>query len=178
MRTKYLLPCSCGEKIAVDASQAGEQVRCVCGANLDVPSLRGLRQLETAEAAEPLPARSQPNAWGLRQGLRLAGTLLMVAGLLPALLLYTQIPEEPVFDQQLNLELNLRRIDEMTVDQTWMVWKQDVLGPGLMEYPMQAREAYLAQRSFLLRWITFSLSIAAIGIVLAIAGLAMRKRPA
>jgi hypothetical protein len=47
----YLLPCDCGHKTAVSSVQAGETVRCVCGAALVVPSMRGLRALETAEPA-------------------------------------------------------------------------------------------------------------------------------
>ena len=39
MAQQYLLPYDCGAKITVTASQAGDQLVCECGKNLDVPSL-------------------------------------------------------------------------------------------------------------------------------------------
>ncbi|MEX2114129.1 MAG: hypothetical protein WD845_13140 [Pirellulales bacterium] len=59
----YLLPCSCGQKVPVSIRHAGQMVRCVCGAELEVPALRGLRELEGAAGATA-PAR---RAWGDRQ---------------------------------------------------------------------------------------------------------------
>jgi hypothetical protein len=49
--TDYLLPCPCGQKTRITAPQAGEQVTCVCGKSLVVPTLRGIRQLEPAPEA-------------------------------------------------------------------------------------------------------------------------------
>jgi hypothetical protein len=74
--TEYLLPCSCGQKLAVSARQAGESVRCSCGATLEVPTLRGLDTLERA-AAPAAPGRT----WGDRQR---AVFLLVVAALAAA----------------------------------------------------------------------------------------------
>jgi hypothetical protein len=47
----YLLPCTCGKKTAVSTAQAGETIHCVCGAALQVPTMRALGQLESADAA-------------------------------------------------------------------------------------------------------------------------------
>ncbi len=58
----YLLPCSCGQKVPVSVRHAGQMVRCACGAELEVPTLRGLRELESA--AGTTPAR---RVWGDRQ---------------------------------------------------------------------------------------------------------------
>ena len=44
----YLLPCSCGRTVGVSTSMAGETVRCACGVDLQVPTLRGLRALPQA----------------------------------------------------------------------------------------------------------------------------------
>ena len=43
----YLVPCTCGNKVQVRARQAGDQVTCKCGAVVNVPTIRGLKQLET-----------------------------------------------------------------------------------------------------------------------------------
>ncbi|MDR3111107.1 MAG: hypothetical protein LBU65_15675 [Planctomycetaceae bacterium] len=42
---KYQLPCQCGLTIAVETSQAGGQVVCSCGQQIQVPSLIKLKQL-------------------------------------------------------------------------------------------------------------------------------------
>ena len=52
MTTQYLLPCSCGAKLTVQRSQAGENVTCGCGATVEVPTMRGLRQFEQVEIAD------------------------------------------------------------------------------------------------------------------------------
>jgi len=57
MKIEYLLPCSCGEKLVVDRSQAGLSKRCTCGRDVTVPTLRGLEQLERAAPAEETIAR-------------------------------------------------------------------------------------------------------------------------
>jgi hypothetical protein len=41
----YLVTCNCGEQLRVRLSQAGEQLTCKCGANVSVPTIRGLKQL-------------------------------------------------------------------------------------------------------------------------------------
>jgi hypothetical protein len=48
--SQYLLTCSCGRTSTVTARQAGQSIRCACGAALDVPTLRGLRDLPPAVA--------------------------------------------------------------------------------------------------------------------------------
>ena len=53
MTTQYLLPCSCGRRLEVDAGQAGTQIACSCGRSLEVPSIRGLRQLEIVLESAP-----------------------------------------------------------------------------------------------------------------------------
>ncbi len=83
MRAKYLLPCICGQEIPVEATQAGQQVRCLCGVELEVPTLLNLTRLKPAEppaaAAAPRRARS---AWGPRQRVMLVGLAIMVVGAL------------------------------------------------------------------------------------------------
>ncbi len=179
MPTQYLLPCpSCGEKVPVETSQAGERVRCACGAELDVPSMRGLRQLEVA--AEPNSATSRPSAernWGPRQGLILAGSLILLFGLLPAGWLYWQLPDPYQLDRSSVIEFNEQEIDNMTIDQTWMVWKQGIEGAGLVEYPSATKEAHETRRAELRNWIVFSLSIAALGLVLLVTGLLWQPGP-
>jgi hypothetical protein len=78
MTTAYLLPCACGEKLRIDASQAGLDVRCRCGKDVKAPTLRGLSQLERVEEDA---ATKPPQQWGTRQRLVLIGSLIVSCGL-------------------------------------------------------------------------------------------------
>src|SRR4051794_36149677 len=51
MAQQYLLPCACGRANTVSVAQAGRTLTCSCGQDYRVPSLAGLRRLESAEAA-------------------------------------------------------------------------------------------------------------------------------
>lgn len=55
----YLLPCTCGRKTPVSTRHAGQTIRCQCGAELEVPTLRGLAELERAEP----DGRTTRDAW-------------------------------------------------------------------------------------------------------------------
>ena len=54
----YLLPCSCGEQSVVSTAQAGGTIRCACGAELQVPTMRGLRELEPLEPRSAAAGRA------------------------------------------------------------------------------------------------------------------------
>ncbi|MGD9720670.1 MAG: hypothetical protein AB7O59_16295 [Pirellulales bacterium] len=71
--SEYLLPCSCGRKVVVSARHAGHSLRCECGIELEVPTLRGLQELEAQGAGTVARGRD----WGNRQ--RVAFVLAAVA---------------------------------------------------------------------------------------------------
>jgi len=75
MAQQYLLPCDCGAKITVTASQAGDQLVCVCGKNLDVPSFRELRLLEPVTDPTDRPDHKR-RTWTRLQALLFTGGLL------------------------------------------------------------------------------------------------------
>lgn len=72
---RYLLPCSCSERIVVTAGQAGDEVQCpACRSWLEVPRLGGLATLEQALVEPP------PNLqWTVSHGWALAGLLVAAA---------------------------------------------------------------------------------------------------
>ena len=53
----HLLPCSCGQHVTISTSQAGQTVTCVCGARLEVPTLRDVRALAPAESSGRVSGR-------------------------------------------------------------------------------------------------------------------------
>jgi hypothetical protein len=91
MSAKYLLPCRCGQRLEVDASQSGLTVSCSCGESLVVPTLRGLRKLERT-GSEPEPRHF---AWGAREGTIVIGILITAAGLGLALWFWFSPPPHP-----------------------------------------------------------------------------------
>lgn len=75
MAQQYLMPCDCGAKITVTASQAGDQLVCECGKNLDVPSFTDLRHLEpTADPTDRTDHKRR--TWTHLQALLFTGGLL------------------------------------------------------------------------------------------------------
>jgi hypothetical protein len=90
----YLLPCRCGQSVAVSTSMAGESVRCACGAELQVPTLRGLRQLAQADKGG-IDQAPRTRGWTDRNR---ATFVLVVAALLSCLVaadLALRMPPEP-----------------------------------------------------------------------------------
>lgn len=79
VRAKYLLPCTCGREIPVEGTQAGQQVRCQCGVELEVPTLLNLTRLKPAAPPAAAPRRVR-SGWGWRQRLVLVGLAIMTVG--------------------------------------------------------------------------------------------------
>ncbi len=81
MKTQYWLPCACGQKLAVETTQAGQRVRCACGADVVVPPLREILELEPAVDAPGARPRRPQGAWGRRQTRLLIGAAIVIASL-------------------------------------------------------------------------------------------------
>ncbi len=93
VKARYLLPCSCGAKIAVEPRQAGQTVHCACGKSLTVPTMLEMAKLERAEAAEDRAQGKNPPAWGVPQILIVLGIVgLLVAGAFAAIAVHLRPP--------------------------------------------------------------------------------------
>src|ERR1041385_6477136 len=80
MKAVYLLPCSCGKKVPVDAGQAGAQVKCDCGQQLAVPTFRALRNLEQEKPATEAAAGAaagETSEWNPVRGVMFSFGLLL-----------------------------------------------------------------------------------------------------
>lgn len=130
---KYLLPCSCGKSVAVEAAQAGQRVCCTCGRMLDVPTMRLVRQLPPADRAAAGARRPAPT-WPLAQRLLFAcGLVVLLGGAATAAYcqwirsqLYTQ---EYVWD---DVERACAEIAKMNIDAAWTLWadqRDQAIGP-------------------------------------------------
>jgi hypothetical protein len=122
MKTAYLLPCQCGEKLQVDSSQAGLSVHCRCGADVSIPTLRGLDKLERSAGQVATPAR----VWGPRQAVIFLGGFLTalalpaVAGLRVTAPAFPQAQIDALIEQAGTTE----GLDQLPPEQLYSLWKQ------------------------------------------------------
>jgi hypothetical protein len=176
---RYFLPCSCGRKIPLSATQAGETLRCECGKSLTAPTLRELRQLEPAADTAPAPRRRL--AWSPTQGVlfALGGVLVLVAGVILGMTAFQRqqlrtdkpriIPE--------SMDVYLAEIDTNTPLQNFEVWQTEILQEGLQRQPPE----YVLHRQVarVLRWIMIIAGTGgAIGLGMIIAAFVLRPRGA
>jgi hypothetical protein len=85
---KYPVPCECGKTLRVTATQAGMTLRCECGRDVEVPSLRQLRH----DPDGPVPTARLREVD--RSAPRVIGTMLIVVGLaLSCLSTYVLFPD-------------------------------------------------------------------------------------
>ena len=116
MKTLYWLPCTCGQKYPVETTQAGDTVQCACGAELKVPALREMSQLESAVTAKPGPTRRGKPGWGKRQARLLVGVLVTVAALVALICLELSRPR-------------LANVKSLAPIQVWALWQNARRGP-------------------------------------------------
>jgi hypothetical protein len=168
---RYLLPCECGRKLPVSASQAGDTLTCECGRSVTAPKLRDLRQLEPTADAEPAPRRRL--TWSYSQGM-LFSTGLVLALLASVVLLVTTlqgshlITEKPGIDPAL-LDEYLAEIDRNTPVQNFEVWQTEVLQEGLQreEEPFYVAHRRIAQMLRIIQIIVGIVGAAGLGMIAA-----------
>ncbi len=130
---RYLVPCTCGRKIPVSTSQAGDALSCECGQTFPAPNLRELRRLETAPDVAPPPRRRL--AWGQVQGALFAtGGVLLLLGVIVLGVVGMQrsylVTDKPPIIPEL-LDQYLAEIDNNTPVQNFELWQKEVLEEGL-----------------------------------------------
>jgi len=139
--TRYLLPCQCGEKIPVEAAQAGQIVQCPCGRNLEVPTMLRLRFLEAVQDEVDYGAGE---GWEFRQGLTLVGAVVALAAVAGAVYFHVNRPKPPA---AIVVEEAFRdRVEDLTLVETHSWWEELRFGlydkrPGYQEYH-DAMKAY------------------------------------
>ncbi len=102
--SNYLLPCACGEKIPVTASQAGQSVRCSCGVQLEVPTLRGLRDLVRGDLAQGDSSVRPAHSWNNRHRATFVFVVLAVVAFATGGYLALSLPPAatPATDQEIS----------------------------------------------------------------------------
>ncbi|NLY02209.1 MAG: hypothetical protein GXY83_39495 [Rhodopirellula sp.] len=164
MKARYLLPCSCGREITVETGQAGQTIRCSCGAEQEVPTLMRMSSLRRAEQAATAPPSRR---WGLRQRLLLVGALIALPALALAAYLFWRLPtREQVVPTQAPL-------DELTVGQTWQIWQDLRTGIERRPFPAEAFYERLAQTNR--QWLAVALSVFVAGLLIMVSSVFVPK---
>jgi hypothetical protein len=163
MKTLYALPCSCGKSIDVERSQAGLSVRCACGREVEVPTIRGLAQLEPSSH----PTTTEPErTWGPRQGVVFLGiTLLVLAGGYAG---YRELFPPPGPFAGFNHEVLAKEIAAWTPAQSWELWAFLSQGMDPTEFPQMVR--YRERLLYHQRWTWVVWGVAAVGALIAAGG--------
>jgi hypothetical protein len=165
--TRYLLPCECGESLPVEKTQAGQSIVCKCGRSVDIPSLRGLRELEVCEAAPQAVARP---SWTPTKGtffaggiiLAIVGTFVAAYGFTMRSFVNTAAPPQEQIDAW------VQEIDDWNASQMWSFWtqaRQMGLPPVVSPHVVAARQA---------RWL---MQVGYTGVGLVVTGLVVAVSP-
>ncbi len=157
MIVRYRLPCACGQTVLVERSQAGLSVACSCGKSLEVPTIRGLAQLEAVQSAP------DQRRWTAQYGLLLIGALIaLVAGGVTAWRVVRLGPDQ-FSEASINatLQEHLSQIDKMPPGEVVLLW-QPLRNLPYIEDP-QAKKQYYGERAAYQRWTWVLAGIAAAG---------------
>ena len=178
MTRNYLLPCSCGRSVPIEVGQAGQSISCECGAALDVPTMRQIRELEQAPTDDSLP-QEQTSTWSPRKGVILLGLVIAVASGGVGIYLWATRPQLFTYDLEASLKAIDEEIDALSPAATWVLWKMGALKQGLVEYTMPAQDHLAAQIAMHQRFVVVAFSVAGIGLVISIVALAWKpgRRP-
>jgi hypothetical protein len=170
--TTYLVTCQCGNKLPVEVGLAGGQVVCNCGATVNVPTLRQLRELPTSQPVATTSTEKTRAAWDTRKGIVAAA--LIAASILAAIAGWSRY-REPVVPALSAPAEHVKDfaawLDTRKPADVWNDWISEyrTLGEqGFREFrdPRAAAiESYIADKRFLQ---TVFLALAAAAVALAI----------
>jgi hypothetical protein len=171
--SQYRLPCTkddCGGSTIVDVSQAGLTVPCSkCGTSLEVPTIRGLAQLERVVTETPEQVQRK---WGVPQSLMTIGAVMLVGFLVLALWLLMMSPAPPSGgDYQAPKTLTV----ESSFGELYQAWNEVQSGLRYVD-SFEIRE-YRRRQEARTYWGIASLVIAALGGVVIGVGWSMRQGP-
>ena len=164
MATDYLLPCTCGRTHRISSRQAGDKLACPCGISLDVPTIRGLKDLELAAPTAP-PRQRQ---WGVAQGLMFLGLVTVGAGVAAGCYFSLLVMPAPI-----ETDIPQAWLDQMTLGEGLGYWSYvqqgitKLLPTDAKRLEYLAHERTVATNGVHLAWLVTTLggAVSAAGIV-------------
>lgn len=168
MTTQYLLPCACGKKNEVGSNQAGLTITCSCGAEVSVPMLRNLKQLEQAQ---PRTAARKPGEWSLPHGIVSLGVVVFAISLAVGAVLWAKLPVTP--EIIVDWESNRLDLDGKSYKEVIEVWYELRRGLRKGELPIMTAHAEQVDKHMELVWVDVGVGV--VGIATIVAGVVMLK---
>lgn len=162
--TQYLLPCTCGKQVKVVVAQAGLSVRCECGKELSVPSVRGMTKLERV-VVEEAPRSGKRSAWGPRQSLFSLGTFIILSAVIAAAVIYWLRPENPSRRIAERLIYSLAPVEQLDYWQTMRDRQR------LTPVPHNEMDEYVKAVAHNRRWLGVAVGAGLVGVFIAAGGL-------
>ena len=164
---QHRLNCSCGDAVIVDTSQAGDTTNCpACGATIQVPPFRTLKELPLVEAEV-----QQAAVWSVRRNLLFVVMLCCAGASLAGLASSTFLRKQMAVDFTTEewIESEKQSIDQMLADEALGLWNS-MLSDGLERtvtpyfLTLKRREAWL---TFWMKacGIGFAASVLAVGMI-------------
>lgn len=170
MATHYMLPCQCGKKNEIDSSQAGLTLRCACGADLTIPAMRGLVNLERVERAPAALSAEPTRTWGRRHGTMFLGAVILTIAGLMALFFWMAMPPLPVLLPEYQA-INRQGNETLSLEDSFSQW-HEILQKGITDPAFEARLDFLEQITERdVQWEMVCGGFAAIGLLFIVAGL-------
>jgi hypothetical protein len=115
--SKRLLTCECGRAVPVELGQAGGRALCACGATLQVPTLRRLRELPVA-TDQPV---AETSAWRPQFGAAAGAVLIAAIAALASLGIRITEPNVREFDLAA-MKRAVGQIEELRPVELWQWW--------------------------------------------------------
>ena len=121
MATEYLLPCECGQNLRITKAQAGQEVSCVCGKILSVPTLRAIGQLEPATSETLEKAGRESGSPNVARNLACAVLMaVMMGGLVfAAYNFYYRVQIDTSYGLEQHLEQSAEYVDTLSPGEVW-----------------------------------------------------------
>lgn len=178
MAAQYLLPCQCGKTTPIDTSQAGGSVTCVCGNQVEVPSLRAIRELTPQVQATDAGTYQ----WNQTAGLTFAsGLVIALIGGAAALLMHLNIMEyakfKPAPKEAITAWIEAPDIDNAPAEEMLDMWNM-AKSVGLGDYQMSE---YIMARNAIKQatmYRNIGLIVVACGLVFAGTSIFLRRKAA
>ena len=157
MADRFALPCpSCSATNEVDSRQAGRSIACIkCQASVEVPTLRGLRQLQAIVDPNRKNQKASADSSVMSRAVFAIGFVALLIGLVTgggfwyyASILRTQPPQAEI--DKLNAAF-FAKLDAESLPEFWKTWQEDVIAlpPGQWRESTFAANRKLArQRRF------------------------------
>ncbi len=174
--TKYLLPCSCGEKIPVEPRQAGQTISCTCGTSLEVPPMLQIKRLERVEPApeEAERAAAGRRGWGAFDGLALLGGVILASSIGAGIWLFVIRPQPRTLAGPDEIREAVNNLPPQALWRNWRWMRATGLDPTPptqdKNYPLWCRQYWL--------WMSVIAVIGLLGLALTVTMLSLRIRVA